>query len=104
MEEATNESVGKEEEKITDKEINSKLRERVLRFWLAIIDRPLEIKMYEGTTVTGIFCATDAKQTYLQISKLKTPMYIYPEALVRSSDILSLRILSSLESKNLTEK
>jgi hypothetical protein len=43
-----------------------------------------------STTVEGVVCAVDAAQEYLQMSGLVTPMYRYPEALVRTSDVRCL--------------
>lgn len=38
----------------------------------------------------GTLCAVDAGQEHVQMSGLATPMYRYPEALVRTSDIRCL--------------
>jgi hypothetical protein len=43
-----------------------------------------------STTVEGTLCAVDAGQEHVQMSGLATPMYRYPEALVRTSDIRCL--------------
>jgi hypothetical protein len=40
--------------------------------------------------VEGTLCAVDAGQEHVQMSGLATPMYRYPEALVRTSDIRCL--------------
>ncbi len=49
--------------------------------------------LFFSTTVTGILCGIDSKQEYLQMSQLSTPLYVYPETVVRISDVLTLEIL-----------
>ena len=46
-----------------------------------------------STTVTGVLTAVDGKQNFLHITQLSTPLYVYPETLVRVSDVLSVEII-----------
>eukprot|EP01112_Ceratiomyxa_fruticulosa_P012433 TRINITY_DN3440_c0_g1_i2.p1 TRINITY_DN3440_c0_g1~~TRINITY_DN3440_c0_g1_i2.p1 ORF type:complete len:109 (+),score=23.57 TRINITY_DN3440_c0_g1_i2:100-426(+) len=69
------------------------MRASMLRFWLGALGHPVILHLHENTTVMGILCAIDAKQEYLQMSQLSTPLYLYPETLVRCSDVISLEVL-----------
>ncbi len=92
-------------EELSDFEINAKLRERTIRFWISVIGQPLEGKTFEKynlskllltnlrTTVTGTLGAIDSKQELVQISNLQTPLFLYPEALLRSHDLHSISLL-----------
>ena len=68
------------------------LRERFLRLLFACCDKPARFSMHERTQVQAIFRGTDIDMENLQVSELQTPMGVLPEALLRSSDVLSFTV------------
>lgn len=68
------------------------LRERFLRLLFACYDKPARFSMHERTQVQAIFRGTDIDMENLQVSELQTPMGVLPEALLRSSDVLSFTV------------
>ena len=68
------------------------LRERFLRLLFACYDKPARFSMHERTKVQAIFRGTDIDMENLQVSELQTPMGVLPEALLRSSDVLSFTV------------
>jgi len=71
---------------------NAILRERMLKFYFYAIGHPVIVKLVENVTVSGQFSATDGKQQRVEISNLKTPMFTYKEALLRTSDMIYLQV------------
>jgi len=71
---------------------NARLRERMLKFYFYAIGHPVIIKLVENITVSGQFSATDGKQQRVEISNLKTPMFTYKEALLRTTDMIYLQV------------
>jgi len=74
-------------EESNDTQWNKKLRERSLRFWLALQGSFVILETVDKSTVSGILHAVDGTQDLLQISQLQTPMFQYPEAIIRTSDL-----------------
>jgi len=64
------------------------MKERVLKSWSVFYDKDVEIRLHENTIVKCKFNAIDGKQESIQVSNLETPMFTYPEAILRTSDIL----------------
>eukprot|EP00026_Physarum_polycephalum_P014013 Phypoly_transcript_14479.p1 GENE.Phypoly_transcript_14479~~Phypoly_transcript_14479.p1 ORF type:complete len:109 (+),score=18.32 Phypoly_transcript_14479:384-710(+) len=80
-------------EGLSTEQSNAKMRERMLSFWLAAIGHPVVLKMQENTTVTGVLTGITSNQSMLHLSQLATPIYVYPEAVVRVDDVLDLEVL-----------
>ena len=68
------------------------LRERFLRTLFSIYNKPASFSMHERTQVQALFRATDIDMENFQVSDLQTPMGVVPEALLRSSDVLSFKM------------
>jgi len=87
---------------LSEIEINIQLREKMLKSWLALSHSVATLKMYEDSTVFGEFIATDGKQEKLQLSNMQTPMFFYEDGLIRTSDVMYMKINSSnsLDEKN----
>ena len=68
------------------------LRERFLRLLVACYNKPARFSMHERTQVQALFRGTDIDMENLQVSDLQTPMGVVPEALLRSSDVLSFTV------------
>jgi len=83
-----------ESKQLSITQLNVILRTRTLNALMDIVNHPVEVQLKEKTNVTGICRCLDAAQEYLQISNLQTPMYFYEEAVIRSKDILSVRVLT----------
>ena len=62
-----------------------------LLFFLSLSIRAEFLKRFCSTTVTGIYGGIDPQQEKLLISQLQTPLYLYPEGLVRVTDVLSVK-------------
>jgi len=113
-----------------EKAANTKLKERSLRFWLSLTGQPVSLHLWEelhsptppdnnspllhtnriilvfslfrslSTTVEGTLCAIDSTQELVQVSGLITPVYQYPEAIVRTSDIRYLVSLPAVRNSS----
>lgn len=83
-----------------EKAANTKLKERSLRFWLSLTGQPVSLHLWEDTTVEGTLCAIDSTQELVQVSGLITPVYQYPEAIVRTSDIRYLVSLPAVRNSS----
>lgn len=68
------------------------LRERFIRLLFACYNKPAHFSMHERTQVQAVFRGTDIDMENLQVSELQTPMGVVPEALLRSSDVLSFTV------------
>ena len=68
------------------------LRERFLRLVFASYNKAARFSMHEKTLVQALFRGTDIDMENLQVSELQTPMGVLPEALLRSSDVLSFTV------------
>ena len=75
-----------------DQNTRAFLRERFLRLLVACYGKPASFSMHERTHVQAIFRGTDIDMENLLVSELQTPMGILPEALLRSSDVLSFTV------------
>ena len=68
------------------------LRERFLRMLGSITGRRVSVFMYENARVSGNFGPIDIDFQNVQISNLVTPMGVIPHAILRTSDIFSMKI------------
>lgn len=68
------------------------LRERFLRALNALSGKRMEILMREKTNVSAEFGASDIEFEHIQVTSLQTPMGRVPDALLRTSDIISIKI------------
>ena len=68
------------------------LRDRFLRVVFACYGKPASFSMHERTHVEALFRGTDIDMEKFQVSELQTPMGVVPEALIRSSDVLSFTV------------
>jgi gem associated protein 7 len=67
------------------------LRERFLRVLEYMENKPIEIETYQGSTVTGNFRSIDYDITNMHINNLMTPIGCVPEALIRISDVVTVK-------------
>ena len=68
------------------------LRERFLRALFAVSNKPCTFRMYERTEVKATFRSTDIETSAFQVSNLVTPMGVFPEAMIRASDVLTMTV------------
>ncbi len=69
------------------------LREKFLNIIEWMESKQIVIETYQGALVTGTFRAVDYDFTNIHVSSLATPIGSVPEALVRTSDIISIKCL-----------
>ncbi len=67
------------------------LRERFLRMLKSMEGKQLSIETYQGACVHAKFRSIDYDITNVHVSNLQTPIGLMPEALVRYSDIVSIK-------------
>ena len=67
-------------------------RERFLRLMLAAENSKCKLQMYENTTVQGTFVSTDVTFENLIVKDLQTPIAVYENACLRTSDIISFKL------------
>ncbi|ORY05365.1 hypothetical protein K493DRAFT_404393 [Basidiobolus meristosporus CBS 931.73] len=72
----------------------SKLRERTLLFWLSVrkSQPETEFHLFEKNTANGQLQGTDAEERYFHVKSLHTPVGVYPNVLIRSTDVEYLEI------------
>ncbi|PSN30687.1 hypothetical protein C0J52_25583 [Blattella germanica] len=68
------------------------LRERFLRAITGIVGKDCEIRMFDNTKVTAEFRGSDMEAKLFYVRKLKTPLGVLPEAILRTSDIIKLHL------------
>lgn len=73
-------------------EVRAFLRERFLRLMASLNGQSVDINMYEKTKVSGILRAIDINVQSVQVSDLKTPIGVIPEAVLRVGDIQTISI------------
>ena len=67
------------------------LRERFLDVIDCMENKPIKIDSYQGATVTGNFRSVDYDISNIHVNSLLTPIGCIPEALVRTSDIVTIK-------------
>ncbi|ESO96619.1 hypothetical protein LOTGIDRAFT_143921 [Lottia gigantea] len=68
------------------------LREKFLRMLGGLSGVEAKLVLYEKATVTGKIGPTDVDFHHIQISNLQTPMGVIPDAILRTSDMISIKI------------
>ncbi|KAJ8322289.1 hypothetical protein KUTeg_000760 [Tegillarca granosa] len=76
----------------TKEEQRTFLRERFLRLMAALNGQEAEVSMFEKTKVTCVLGPVDIDLQHIQVHELVTPMGIIPDAVLRSSDVISLTV------------
>ena len=67
-------------------------RERFLRLLLAAENSKCKLQMYENTTVNGLYLSSDVTFENVLVKDLQTPIAVYENACVRTSDVISLKL------------
>lgn len=78
------------EEKATRQECRAELRERFLWAITSLVGKEATINMHEKTRASGIFRGIDKDILSMQIQDLKTPCIVYPRAMIRVPDCMTL--------------
>lgn len=81
-----------ESELMIKQEQRTFLRERYLRAMNALAKKNIEIQMCEKTKVQAIFGSSDIDGQIIHVMDLETVTGIHPHALLRTSDILTIKI------------
>ncbi|CAF0798767.1 unnamed protein product [Brachionus calyciflorus] len=68
--------------------IRFELREKFLRMFKNLENKPIELATFQGANVTGNFRSIDYDISNMHLNNLQTPIGVVPEALVRTSDIV----------------
>lgn len=66
----------------------------------ALTGAPALIKMHERTKVTCSFGPSDVDFAQIQVSDLITPMGTIPNAILRTSDIISIKVTDLTKSNS----
>jgi small nuclear ribonucleoprotein (snRNP)-like protein len=89
----TNTKGAQEEKEDARIRFDAQLREKMLQFWHAVQGHDVEIRLYDGVIVRGLLTGTDSKQILLHMTNLQTPMFHYPRALLRMTDVVSIKVI-----------
>lgn len=76
---------------LNETECRALLREKYLKVLEYMENKPIEISTYQGANVTGVLRSVDYETFNLHIKDLKTPIGCLPEALIRTSDALTVK-------------
>ncbi|XP_074656897.1 gem-associated protein 7-like [Tubulanus polymorphus] len=68
------------------------LRERFLRAMNGLVNKSIQIQMYGETRVNADFGSADIEFQKIHVCNLATPMGVLPNALLRTTDIISLNV------------
>ena len=85
---------------ITKQEQITFLRERFLRLLSHLSGQEAEIKLHERRTVNCVLGPVDIDVHNVQVSDLSTPMGNIPNAVLRMSDVITIKIPDFKGSKN----
>ncbi|XP_039249642.2 gem-associated protein 7-like isoform X2 [Styela clava] len=69
------------------------LRERYLKSLLFMTDKKVTFQLSQSTNVEGVFKACDYSLLQFHIEQLRTPSGVHPNALLRTSDVLSCSVV-----------
>jgi gem associated protein 7 len=69
----------------------TELRKRFLNVIEFMENKPIQIETFQGATVNGVFRSADYEFTNLHLHTLSTPIGSVPEALVRTSDVVTIK-------------
>jgi len=86
-----------------NKEQDAIARERFLRILLAMQNKQVQLNMYENTQVSATFEACDSAFEQIAVNKLITPIAVYENAVVRTSDLLSFMVDMDIKQWNLPD-
>ena len=75
-----------------NQEARAFLRERILRALTGIVGKDCEFRMFDNTNVTAEFRGSDVDVMHFCVRKLKTPLGVLPEAILRTSDIIRMHL------------
>lgn len=81
------------EDQVHKQEQRTFLRERFLRLLTSQKGAPVQFQLHERTAVQGILGPVDIDFAHVQVTDLKTPMGVVPKAVLRTSDIVCMKIL-----------
>ena len=75
--------------------------EGMLEYWRSLVEMEKEciFNMYEKTKVTGLLFCMEANENEVGVVQLTTPLGVYPQARLRSLDILYIEM--EMDLKNL---
>eukprot|EP01116_Phalansterium_solitarium_P020873 TRINITY_DN6315_c0_g1_i1.p1 TRINITY_DN6315_c0_g1~~TRINITY_DN6315_c0_g1_i1.p1 ORF type:complete len:117 (-),score=28.33 TRINITY_DN6315_c0_g1_i1:189-539(-) len=73
---------------------NAARRAATLQAWIDAIGKPIRLDLHEEASVRGTLTAVDSRLSRIHVSQLQTPMFLYPEALVRTSDVVLVEVLT----------
>lgn len=78
------------EQNLNEKSQNERAvcRERFLRMFKWLKDKPIDFEMYQGATVKGNFRSIDYDVLNIHVNNLQTPIGCVSEALLRTDDIV----------------
>ncbi|ETW06332.1 hypothetical protein H310_02616 [Aphanomyces invadans] len=62
-------------------------RWRALRYYSAVQDKTALITLSKGAVVEGLVGALNGRQTLLGLTSMKSPLGVYPRAVVKAEDI-----------------
>eukprot|EP00668_Euglena_longa_P028973 GGOE01036310.1.p1 GENE.GGOE01036310.1~~GGOE01036310.1.p1 ORF type:complete len:110 (+),score=10.24 GGOE01036310.1:55-384(+) len=62
-------------------------REAMLKFWLNVRGTRATFHMYENVVAEAQYECVDGEQSSIFVKNLQTPLGVYPDALLRMSDI-----------------
>lgn len=68
------------------------LRERFLRMLTSLLNTPAEFTLYDQSQVQAKFRCTDIEVQNFLVDDLQTPLGIHPSSLIRSADVLSVKL------------
>lgn len=74
-----------------EQEQRALLRERFLKMLNCMDNKKVEIETYQGANVNGVFRSIDYDITHIHVNNLNTPIGCVPEALLRTSDTVSIK-------------
>lgn len=78
------------EENPTQQECRADLRERFLWAVTSLVGKEATINMHEKTHASGIFRGIDKDILSMHIQDLKTPCIVYPRAMIRVPDCMTV--------------
>jgi len=79
--------------KLDIQEIRADLRLSFLDVLSSLIGRPAEFQLCSGGAVRGQLEAFDRDILLLHVRNLETPLANYPQATLRATDVVSMRVL-----------
>ncbi|XP_059483094.1 uncharacterized protein LOC132201165 [Neocloeon triangulifer] len=72
--------------------VRTEMREKFLRLMTALAGQKCEFSMLEKTNVRGELKGCDRDVLNLCVSNLETPLGVIPQAILRTEDIVSVKV------------